>query len=860
MSRKGFFKAALLALVLCTVAPVAVKTVQVQTVEAAAKKNGWVTKGKYKYYYKDGKKCTGTTKIGNYYYYFYSDGRMAKNRIIRNYYFISDGRRYTGKNKYARVGNKYYWFNSKSQASIKRGWANVGNYRMYLSTKGVPYKGTRKIGKYYYYFDSRGRMQGDKIINGYYFLKDGRRYTGRNRFVKVGNRYYWINSKRKATIKKGWQTINGQRYYLSSTGAPYRSHRKIGRYYYYFDSQGRMQKNKVVSGYYYLKDGRRYIGKNNNRFINVNGTYYWLNSKNRASIKSGVQTISGKKRLISTAGKILNGVQTYGGKIYYSKNNALVAGAGWVNAGSNRYYFKSGSYTASTGWQTISGKRYFFNSNGVMAKNTSKDGYTIDSNGVATKPAPKPSQPAEQEKPEEQPTPTPTPAPTQPPEKEPSADLKAALDEITSKSYTVYEAMAMNIISDGRFKFYTSGNPTDENAVVVTSSDENIAYLSTELDENGNPSILKAWHSGNFNQVGKSVTLTFKLGSYVKTCKLTVTEDPGLDLDSVSDEELATKWIQNQTDNAQEVMRLINEYRTQNGRDPLQWEEKYCLRSASAMAGYDILKGIRTNTPGDLADHGVGQIGFGSTGYSSPQEALNEWISSPMHKANILDSSIETIGVSFLYGEYTDGIHSTNGVTSVIVTLGPPVENILSFSDEDIFNESYVLVDSRIPSMEDYNKLLNWFYRPTGVTATLTKKAETAEANLFNDGSATTTESAETAAPTVTAAPQTETQEVAPETEEIIVSEPEQTETAVPETEAPVAEPVTEEPAQTETEPPVVAEEPAAPVETEQAQPETVETPQQPAEEVSEPAPAPETAEAPVPAETSAAADFTDAV
>lgn len=854
MSRKGFFKAALLALVLCTVTPVTVKTVQVQTVKAAAKKNGWVTKGKYKYYYKDGKKCTGTTKIGNYYYYFYSDGRMAKNRIIRNYYFISDGRRYTGKNKYARVGNKYYWFNSKSQASIKRGWANVGNYRMYLSTKGVPYTGTRKIGKYYYYFDSRGRMQGDKIINGYYFLKDGRRYTGRNRFVKVGNRYYWINSKRKAIIKKGWQTINGQRYYLSSTGAPYRSHRKIGRYYYYFDSQGRMQKNKVVSGYYYLKDGRRYVGKNNNRFINVNGTYYWLNSRNRASIKSGIQTIHGKKRLISTAGKILNGVQTYGGKVYYSKNHALVAGAGWVNVGSNRYYFKSGSYTASTGWQTISGKRYYFNSNGVMAKNTTKDGYTIDSNGVATKPAPKPSQPAGQEKPEEQPTPTPT--PTQPPEKEPSAELKAALDEITSKSYTVYEAMAMNIISDGRFKFYTSGNPTDENAVFVTSSDENIAYLSTELDANGNPSILKAWHSGNFNQVGKSVTLTFKLGSYVKTCQLTVEEDPGIDMDSVSDEELATKWIQNQTENAQEVMRLINDYRAQNGVEPLQWEEIYCLRSSSAMAGYDILKGIRTNEPGDLADHGASQIGFGSTGYSSPQEAVNEWISSPMHKANILDPSFETIGVTFLYGEYNDGFHSTNGVTSVICTLSGDPEVIQSYPLEMEINQILSDLSSFISSKDELNKYLNWFYRPTGVSATTaTEKSEeaVAEANLFGDGSTPAfTDSAETVS-AVSSAPQA----VMPETEETLVSEPEQAGITVPETEPLVAEPVTEEPAQAETEALVISEEPAAPVDTEQSQPETLETPQQSAEEVSEPTP--ETAEATEPAEVSAETDFTDA-
>ena len=74
----------------------------------------------------------------------------------------------------------------------------------------------------------------------------------------------------------------------------------------------------------------------------------------------------------------------------------------------------------------------------------------------------------------------------------------------------------MDIISDSRFIFYTSGNPTAENAVLVTSSDENLVTLSTTLDESGNPSILKAWHSGYFNQVGKSATLTFKLGNYTR--------------------------------------------------------------------------------------------------------------------------------------------------------------------------------------------------------------------------------------------------------------------------------------------------------------------------------------------------------
>ena len=96
------------------------------------------------------------------------------------------------------------------------------------------------------------------------------------------------------------------------------------------------------------------------------------------------------------------------------------------------------------------------------------------------------------------------------------------------------------------------------------------------------------------------------------------------------------------------------------------------------------------------------------------------------------------------------------------------------------FNESYVLVDSRIPTMEEYKSLLNWFYRPTGVSATAAvEKTEeaVAEANLFSDGSTPAFADSAEAAPTVTAEPQTETTTI-PETEEIIV-ESEQTE-AVP--------------------------------------------------------------------------------
>ena len=130
------------------------------------------------------------------------------------------------------------------------------------------------------------------------------------------------------------------------------------------------------------------------------------------------------------------------------------------------------------------------------------------------------------------------------------------------------------------------------------------------------------------------------------------------------------------------------------------------------------------------------------------------------------------------------------------------------FITEMEINQILSDLSSFISSKDELNKYLNWFYRPTGVSATAAvEKTEeaVAEASLFSDGSTPTfTDSAETA-PTVTAEPQTETTTV-PETEEVIV-ESEQTE-AVQTPEVQETEPVVETPAQTEAAP-VVTEEPA---------------------------------------------------
>lgn len=747
----------LLAIMIAGISVPAINMIQPQAVEvqAAAKRNGWTKKGRYKYYYKNGKKLTGKRKLGKYYYYFDKKGRMQ-------------------------TGNK-------------------------------------KIGRSWYSFDKSGRMHQNKVVSGYYYQKNGVRYTKKNRFVKVSGKYCWVNNKGKCTVKKGWQTISRQRYYLSNKGVPTKGAKKIGKYYYYFDKAGRMQKNKVVSGYFYQSNGRRYTGRN--RFVTVNGACYWADGHSRMTIKSGFQNVNGKRRLIANNGKFLNGIRSFGGKVYYAKNTVAVAGAGWVNSGSNRYYFQKGSYTASTGWKTISGKRYYFNKNATMAKNTTIGDYVIGSDGVAKKkpkPTPNPDgwvdvrsvkisktmvtfdSPMDEislsasvepsnatnpiinwsssnpkvatvnsngyvraagkegtaiiaassmdnpkisasckvivDFPEEKP-------------KEPSAELKAALDEITSRDYTMNEMDGRDIIADSRFQFWTNKDdylmPDADNVCIVTSSSPDI-WAEAKPDSNGKYTRLSAsCRSGHYG----TTTLTFTLGNYVRACKLTVFKDPGIQWDKISDEELAACTI-DRKDYAQEIYRLINDFRVKNGRHELKWDDNVSTKMSAIQAGYNICKGIRVEpyAPERLARHGAAQIGVGSTGWADAQECFNRWINSPLHKANILDKHPKSIGIVFLQCDYSDGIHSRRATTAICSFGGFDPEGFASWTDEEVKEAIMECLNLDIKTESDYYKYMNLFYHPTTPTI-LTEQASNAgntEAADFGDGSSVTTEVPET--------------------------------------------------------------------------------------------------------------------
>ena len=151
------------------------------------KKKGWVTSGSSTYYYKNGKKAKGYTKIKGNYYYFSKSGKLQKNTFKtikgKKYYFQSNGKQYRVKNSFLKIGNAYYWFKKNYTATIKNGMQYINGHYMFLTSKGVPVtKAMKTVNSQTYYFDDNGYA-----VTGWLTYNNQRYYFDENyHLVKSG--------------------------------------------------------------------------------------------------------------------------------------------------------------------------------------------------------------------------------------------------------------------------------------------------------------------------------------------------------------------------------------------------------------------------------------------------------------------------------------------------------------------------------------------------------------------------------------------------------------------------------------------------------------------------------------------------
>lgn len=350
------------------------------------------------------------------------------------------------------------------------------------------------------------------------------------------------------------------------------------------------------------------------------------------------------------------------------------------------------------------------------------------------------------------PTATPTATPTPVPLVEPTDVQKAEIDSLCSTGYKlpyIYINKKMCVASS--FKFTTDASLASKgNYCYVESSNRSLIKVHTE---DGSTLLMSKASNALESNIGKSVTVTFKMGSYSKSCIITLV-GTSVDWSNVS-EETISKSIIDKTDYADEVVRLINEYRVSKGVEPLEYEERCCLKSASISAGKAIINACSNSctSPVDtLASHGSCQIGWGTTGggaSNTPQEVVNDWINSSLHRSNILNKNSKSLACAFFICNYRDPVTDRLiDYVSVKVAFSGCTSDELSDVFEDQSDlDNYIISKNNIyvKNQEELDKYANWFFHPKGDVSfpskTSTQSVGSDDFSVFSDGSETLTDS-----------------------------------------------------------------------------------------------------------------------
>lgn len=348
------------------------------------------------------------------------------------------------------------------------------------------------------------------------------------------------------------------------------------------------------------------------------------------------------------------------------------------------------------------------------------------------------------------PTATPTATPTPVPVVEPTDVQKAEIDNICSRQYYNPWMYTNNeMCKASSFKFTTDESLSGKgNYCYVESSNASLIRVSTD----GVTLYSSAVDPISESNIGKTVTVTMKMGSYTKTCTVEICETH-TDWSKVSDEDIA-KSIIDKTDYADEVVRLINEYRVSKGLNALEVEERVCLKMAAISAGASIIQACKNDCPdvaGTLASHKSLQIGWGTTGggaSNTPQKVVQAWINSPLHNANILNKNRTTIACAFFINGYRDPrTGSVSEYVSVKCTIGGTTSDEIADvfdNQEDLDNYILTKMKGDVNTKEELYKYCNWFFHPKGDVSFPSKDSAqsvgSADFSVFSDGSELSTD------------------------------------------------------------------------------------------------------------------------
>ncbi len=250
------------------------------------------------------------------------------------HYYDSYGKKATGWIK--AKGNWYLFDNSGNMCS---GWVSDYGVLYYFDQSGIMATGWKRIDNDWYLFQSDGKRSIGAAKDGnntYFFDTSGIMKTASG-WNNIDNKWYYFNS--NSTLKTGWFKENNTWYYLQANG-------------------------EMAQGGYYSIDGKVYGFDNGGKMI------------------TGWQQVNNIWYYFTESGDMVTGWKQINGTWYYFYDNGAMA-KGWINLDDGWYYLKDNG-SMVTGWVNYDGSKYYLNSSGKLAVSTTKDGYSIGSDGKAS--------------------------------------------------------------------------------------------------------------------------------------------------------------------------------------------------------------------------------------------------------------------------------------------------------------------------------------------------------------------------------------------------------------------------------------------------------------------------------------------
>jgi uncharacterized protein YkwD len=107
-----------------------------------------------------------------------------------------------------------------------------------------------------------------------------------------------------------------------------------------------------------------------------------------------------------------------------------------------------------------------------------------------------------------------------------------------------------------------------------------------------------------------------------------------------------------------DVIDLVNAERAAQGLHPLSYDHRLAVAAGDhsedmGLQGYFSHTSLDGQTVADrITDAGYSYNTYGeniAAGYSTPEDVIDGWMSSPGHRANILNSNFRDIGVGYVY-------------------------------------------------------------------------------------------------------------------------------------------------------------------------------------------------------------------